>query len=96
MESKSPKNSCMALTEYFWLLFRHPPMRLSHQEEFMFPLTTASSSLLVLVMLLKAVFPRDILPSYNCSSHLAEKVSLSFFFSCTRGGLEQGTSQSTS
>lgn len=71
-------------------------MRQSHQEEFKFPLATASSSLLVLVMLLKAVLPRDSIPRYTRSSHLAEKVSLSLFFSCTRGGLEQRTSQSTS
>lgn len=70
-------------------------MRLSHQGEFSL-LAAAGSSLLVLVMLLKAVFPKDIIPSYNSGgSHLAEKVSLSLFFRCTRGGLEQSTSQST-
>lgn len=91
-KKKRPQNSCIPLILHFWLLFRYPPMRLSHQEEFKFPLTTVSSSLLVLVMLLKAAFPRDTIPS----SHLAEKVSLSLFFSCTRGGLEQRTGQSTS
>lgn len=59
-------------------------------------LAVAGSSLLVLVMLRKAAFPGDIIPSYNSGSHLAEKVILSLFFICTRGGLEQSTSQSTS
>lgn len=36
VENKAPQNSCMPLTPPFWLLFRHLPVRLSHQGEFKF------------------------------------------------------------